>query len=198
MWAFSTGCRDVTSTTCCFSRSFGPISRRTGTPRISHSENFQPGVYSSRASSITRMPAAVSSALSASARGSTVSCQLPRGIGTITTWCGATRGGSTRPPSSPCVMIDAADQPRGHAPRRRPRMLQLLVAALKLDAECLGEVLSEIVGRPGLQRAAVAHQRFDRVRARRAGELLARGLRDRRGRASRAPSRSTPCRHQAS
>ena len=69
-----------------FSMSFGPISRRTGTPRSSHSANFQPGVYASRSSSITRTPCAVSSSKIAFACGSTVSRQLPRGIGTITTW----------------------------------------------------------------------------------------------------------------
>ena len=44
------------STTCDFSMSLGPISSRSGTPRSSHSENFQPG-RSSRSSSVTRMPA---------------------------------------------------------------------------------------------------------------------------------------------
>ena len=63
----------------------GPISMRSGTPRSSHSAYFHPGVYSSRSSSMTRTPAAVSVAAASRARGSTVSCQLPRGIGTITT-----------------------------------------------------------------------------------------------------------------
>ena len=40
-----------------------------------------------------------------------------------------------------------------------------LVARLKRDVERLGEVLAEVVRRAGLQRAAVAHQRFDRVGA---------------------------------
>ena len=31
--------------TCDFSMSFGPISSRSGTPRSSHSANFQPGVF---------------------------------------------------------------------------------------------------------------------------------------------------------
>ena len=47
---------------------------------------------------------------------------------------------------------------------------------------------------PGLQRAAVAHQRLDRVRPLGAGELLALGLPPRRRRAWRARSRRTPCR----
>ena len=37
-----------------FSMSFGPISSRSGTPFISYSLNFQPGVYCSRSSNLTR------------------------------------------------------------------------------------------------------------------------------------------------
>jgi hypothetical protein len=91
--------------TVCFSMSRGPISSRTGTPRISYSANFQPGVLLSSASSLTRMPASASRSRIAIAVGSTVSFQSPRGIGTITTCQGATRGGRIRPLSSPCVMI---------------------------------------------------------------------------------------------
>ncbi len=72
--------------TWAFSMSFGPISSRSGTPRSSHSANFQPGEFSSVASSFTRTPPRRSSSRIASALGSTVSFQLPRGIGTITTW----------------------------------------------------------------------------------------------------------------
>ena len=67
--------------------------------------NFQPGEFSSFASSFTRKPAASRSALIFWQVGSTVVFQSPRGIGTITTWCGAMRGGRTRPLSSPWVMI---------------------------------------------------------------------------------------------
>ena len=69
-----------------------------------------------------------------------------------------------------------ADQARRHAPRRGPRVLQRLVAALELDLERLGEVLSEVVRGARLQRAAIAHQRFDRIGLRRAGELFALAL----------------------
>ena len=55
-------------------------------------------------------------------------------------------------------------------------MLHGLVAALELNLEGLGEILPEVVRCAGLQRAAVAHHRFDRIRARRAGELLALAL----------------------
>ena len=48
---------------------------------------------------------ATSSSRIAFAFGRTVSFQLPRGIGTITTWYGAILGGRISPPSSPCVMI---------------------------------------------------------------------------------------------
>ena len=67
-----------------------------------------------------------------------------------------------------------ADQPRRDAPRRRPHVLQRLVAALELDVEGLGEVLAEVVRGARLQRPAVAHQRLDRVGLVRAGELLGR------------------------
>ena len=94
-----------TSMTCPFLMSRGPISRRSGTPRISHSAYFQPGECSSRSSSMTRMPRASSSCRIRCACGSTVSRQSPRGIGTMTTWCGATRGGRISPLSSPWVMM---------------------------------------------------------------------------------------------
>src|SRR5262249_56998738 len=55
---------------------------------------------------------------------------------------------------------------------RRPGVLHLFVASLELDAERLREVLPEVVRRAGLERATVAHQRLDRIRPRRAGELL--------------------------
>ena len=69
-----------------------------------------------------------------------------------------------------------ADQARGDAPRGGPAVLQRLVAALELDLEGLGEILAEVVRGAGLQRAAVAHQRFDRIGLRRAGKLLALAL----------------------
>ena len=109
--------------------------------------------------------------------GSTVSCQLPRGIGTITTWYGATRGGRTSPLSSPCVMIDAADQARRDAPRRASRRAaRVLSRAWNWISNALAKFCPRLCDVPGLQRAAVAHQRLDRVGLRRAGELLALAL----------------------
>ena len=55
-------------------------------------------------------------------------------------------------------------------------VLHRLVARLELDVEHLGEVLTEVVRRAGLQRTTVAHQRFDRIRPLGAGKLLALGL----------------------
>ena len=72
------------SSTADFSMSFGPISTRIGTPRSSHSENFQPG-RSSRSSSVTRMPASRSCWAMCIAVGRTVSRQFSRPIGTMTT-----------------------------------------------------------------------------------------------------------------
>ena len=51
------------------------------------------------------MPAARSWSRISSHFGSTVSFQLPFGIGTMTTCQGATFGGRMRPLSSPCVMM---------------------------------------------------------------------------------------------
>ena len=73
-----------------------------------------------------------------------------------------------------------------------------LVARLEGDVERLGEVLTEVVRRAGLQRAAVAHQRLDRVGAQRAGELLALGSSCPSSPASRAPTRRPPCRDRGS
>jgi hypothetical protein len=117
------------STTCDFSMSFGPISSRSGTPRSSHSLNFQPGRLRSRSSSITRTPRAASSSRISCAFGSTVSFQLPRGIGTITTWYGRDARRQDQPAVVAVRHDDAADQPRGHAPRRRPHVLHDLSRA---------------------------------------------------------------------
>ena len=85
-----------------FSMSRGPTSMRTGTPFISHSLNFQPALWS-RSSTLVRMPAAVSSLYSSSAFSSTPGLCIA--MGRITAWMGATRGGITRPRSSPWTMI---------------------------------------------------------------------------------------------
>src|SRR3954452_23894041 len=55
-------------------------------------------------------------------------------------------------------------------------MLHRLVAPLELDLERLREVLSEVVRRAGLERTAIPHERFDRIRARRSREFLALAL----------------------
>src|SRR5687767_15872907 len=52
-------------------------------------------------------------------------------------------------------------------------MLERLVPSLELNLEGFREILSKVVRRAGLQRAPVAHQRLDRIRAGGAGELLA-------------------------
>ena len=51
-------------------------------------------------------------------------------------------------------------------------MLHRLVARLESDVERLGKVLPEVVRGAGLQRAAVTHQRLDRIGAQRAGKFL--------------------------
>ena len=68
------------------------------------------------------------------------------------------------------------DQTRRHAPRCAPDVLHRLVPALELDVVDLREILSQVVRRAGLQRTAVAHQRFNRIGPFGAGELLALGL----------------------
>ncbi len=123
--------------TCPFSMSLGPISRRSGTPRSSHSANFQPGEFSSLASSLTRTPRAVSSSRMASAFGQ-------HGLLPVAAWNRhddhLIRRDVRRQDEAAVVAVrhdHAADEPRRHAPRRRPRVLQRLVAALELDLERL-------------------------------------------------------------
>ena len=159
--------------TAAFSMSLGPISRRSGTPRISYSANFHPGVWLSSASSFTRMPAAFNSAAISSHLGSTVSFQVPRGIGTITTWKGAMAGGRIKPLSSPCVMITPpirrVDTPHDvvHA------CCSVLSRPWNWISKALAKFCPRLCEVPACKRTAVAHQRFDRVGLRRAGKLLA-------------------------
>ena len=82
--------------------SFGPISTRTGIPRISASANFQPGLLSV-ASSLTLNPLNLS--LNSSAFSRTPS--LCWAIGITITCVGAIIGGRTRPLSSPWTIIIA-------------------------------------------------------------------------------------------
>src|SRR5258708_1061865 len=88
--------------------SLGPSSTRKGTPRISQSLNFQPGLEPSRSSSVTRMFAFASSSftLRAVPRTAAFSSSFLK-MGTMTTWYGASFGGRTSPWSSPCTMMMA-------------------------------------------------------------------------------------------
>ena len=90
------------TTHCSFSMSLGPISTRRGTPFISYSANFQPGELS-ESSILERMPAVFSRSRRAAAASSTPGLWAATGM--TTAWMGATRGGSTRPLSSPWVMM---------------------------------------------------------------------------------------------
>ena len=157
--------------------SLGPISSRSGTPRISYSANFQPGVWLSSASSSH-----------ANAGGHAAGSRISSHVGQHRFLPVAARNRDDddlprrdvgRQDQAAVVAVrhdHAADQPRRHAPRRRPDVLQRLVAALELNLERLREVLPEVVRRARLQRAAVAHQRFDRIGLRRAGKLFALAL----------------------
>ena len=89
-------------THCSFSMSLGPISTRTGTPFISYSANFQPGELS-ESSILLRTPAAFSRSRREAAASSTPGLWAATGI--TTAWVGAIRGGSTKPLSSPWVMM---------------------------------------------------------------------------------------------
>ena len=90
-----------------FSRSFGPISRRSGTPFSSHSLNFQPGDTSSLRSAFTRKaPFSSSAARLATSAMRCFSSSLFQ-IGTMTTCSGARRGGKLTPLSSPWAITRA-------------------------------------------------------------------------------------------
>ena len=93
-----------TSTTLLFCTSRGPISIRTGTPRISHSLNFQPGVFSLMSTFTRILPFSILSMRVTTSLTVALSASL-RQIGTITTWYGATRGGKISPELSPCTII---------------------------------------------------------------------------------------------
>ena len=90
------------------------------------------------------------------------------------------RGGQSWRQSQPVIIAmrhdHGADQPRGHAPRRGPAVLEFAFFALVGDVLRGREVLAEEVRRAGLQRLAVLHHRLDAERANRARESLTRGL----------------------
>ena len=87
-----------------FSMSLGPISRRSGIPRISASANLNPGLLSVR-SHFTRRPAAESSDATSSTLSRTPSAFCL--MGTIIICTGAAFGGRTSPESSPWTIITA-------------------------------------------------------------------------------------------
>src|SRR5438874_1557872 len=65
-----------------------------------------------------------------------------------------------------------ADEPGRNTPGRAPYVLETTRRGLILHVERLGEILAEVVRCPCLDRLVVLHQRFDRVRPQRPGELL--------------------------
>ena len=71
-------------------------------------------------------------------------------------------------------------------------MLPGPLPGLVLHLECLREILTEVVGRPALQRLAVLHERLDAVGADRARELLAVALDSRVDRDRHLLLRETP------
>ena len=97
------------TTQCPATRSLGPSSMRSGTPFSSQWLYFHPGVWKSRSSTCTLTPAALRAA-SISATTSAIFCLCSAlifelGMGMMTAWVGATRGGTTRPLLSAWIMI---------------------------------------------------------------------------------------------
>mmetsp|Transcript_9139 Transcript_9139/g.26676 ORF Transcript_9139/g.26676 Transcript_9139/m.26676 type:complete len:420 (+) Transcript_9139:648-1907(+) len=77
---------------------------------------------------------------------------------------------------------ERADEPRAHAPARRPNHLALALLVLELHIEGLGEILAKEVRGATLQCPAILHERLDGVRLHGAGEALRRALGARRER----------------
>ena len=77
---------------------------RIGTPFCSHSLNLNPGDTSGLSSIKTLTLSNDSINLFTAFKTRDLSSSLGM-IGTITTWCGASSGGSFNPLSSPCAMI---------------------------------------------------------------------------------------------
>jgi len=157
--------------------SFGPISIRRGTPRSSHSANFQPGVCESRSSrkhADAARPQRRLDLLRFRQDGLLPVAARDRHDDHLV------RGDPWRqefsPLSSPCVMITP--------PMSRVETPQDVVHACwtalsrpwNWIPNALAKFCPRFVGGPGLQRAAVAHQRLDRIGPRGAGELLALAL----------------------
>ena len=96
-----------TSSTWPASASRAPTFSRSGTPFISQCAYLSPGL-SSRQSTRLRIPAAFSSPAHPPMNASTLArLSASRKIGTITTWIGATFGGTNRPESSPWAITRA-------------------------------------------------------------------------------------------
>src|SRR6266480_2247684 len=89
-------------------------------------------------------------------------------------------GGELRWRNEPIVVRmrhdQAADEPSRDAPGRTPHVFEATGCGLILHVERLGEILAEVVRCPRLDRLIVLHQRFDRVRAQRPGELFTVGF----------------------
>jgi len=58
---------------------------------------------------------------------------------------------------------ERTDQACGDAPGGRPDVFQLVILVLELAIKCLGEILTQKVGRACLQGLTVLHERFDAV-----------------------------------
>ena len=71
---------------------------------------------------------------------------------------------------------EGADEAGADAPAGGPGVLDGVGLVGERNIKCLGEVLAQVVGRAGLQGAAVLHHGFDAVGAQGAGELLAVGF----------------------
>ena len=113
-------------TAACLATSLGPSSTRSGTPRISQSLNFHPGLCPSRSSSMTRMFAFASSACNFRAR-IEHRCLFFVGLENRNNHDLIRR--QLRRQHQPLIVAvhhdDRADEARRKPPRSRPAMLQL-------------------------------------------------------------------------
>ena len=174
-WSFSPPSRSA-RVTAPAARSLGPSSRRTGTPRSSHSLNLKPGERCGRSSTRTRTP-------SAPRRPASVGGRLPDGHGV---GLPADRDddhlvrgeprGQHEAPVVPVGHDQPADDPGAHPPRGGVAVLEDPLGAREGDVEGPGEVRPEEVGGAGLEGPPVADHRLQGERVDRAGEALAGGL----------------------
>ncbi len=148
----------------CLATSFGPSSMRRGTPRISQSLNFQPGLWPSRSSSVTRMLAFTSCALISFAT------LEDAGFFFVVFEDGhdddLIRRELGRQHEALIVAVDhddCADHARGKSPGSRPAMLLHAGLIEVLHFKGLREILTEEMRRARLQGFAVAHHGFDGI-----------------------------------